>query len=68
MSEPVVAVAEDGTGRVWIVDDGTGKSWYRAGADVGWVDLNENFLDLDPRWHPEVAAMLLTVKALSKFL
>ena len=30
----------------------------------GAQDLAENFAEHDPRWHPEVAAMLLTVKGL----
>ena len=30
MSEkPLVLVADDGSGRVWIVEDGAGKAWFR---------------------------------------
>jgi hypothetical protein len=80
LEKPLVLVADDGSGRVWVVNDGEGKSWYKAGADAGWVPIKEakgiplaldlayNFASHDPRWHPEVAAMLLTLKALSKFL
>ena len=81
-TDPLVLVADDGTGRVWIVDDGEGKSWYKPGADAGWLpvvnngpaklpgpqDVYEHFASHDPRWEPEVAAMLLTVRSLAKYL
>ena len=58
-------VADDGSGRVWIVEDGAGKAWFRPGADADWVplkdaklpgaqDLYDHFASNDPTWHPEV--------------
>ena len=81
-ADVLVLVADDGSGRVWVVNDGEGKSWYKPGANEGWLpvvnngpaklpgaqDVYDNFAEHDPKWHPEAAAMLLTVKALSKFL
>ena len=37
LEKPLVLVADDGSGRVWVVNDGEGKSWYKTGADAGWV-------------------------------
>ena len=41
LEKPLVLVADDGSGRVWVVNDGEGKSWYKAGADAGWVPFKE---------------------------
>ena len=72
MSEkPLVLVADDGSGRVWIVED-AGKAWFRAGGpQIGSrsrmpncrepQDLYDHFASTDP----EVAEMLLTVRALA---
>ena len=73
MSEkPLVLVADDGSGRVWIVEDVSGKAWFRPGGAADWVplkdaklpraqDLYDHFASTDP----EVAEMLLTVRALA---
>ena len=70
MSEkPLVLVADDGSG--WIVED-AGKAWFRPGGAADWVplkdaklpsaqDLYDHFANNDP----EVAEMLLTVRALA---
>ena len=77
MSEkPLVLVADDGSGRVWIVEDGAGKAWFRPRAAADWVplkdaklagaqDLYDHFASNDPKWRPEAAEMLLTVRALA---
>ena len=81
-ADPLVLVADDGSGRVWVVNDGTGKSWYKPSSDRTWVawghvtaadipgaeDVAYNFAELNPKWHPEVAAMLVTVRSLAKHL
>ena len=42
MSEkPLVLVADDGSGRVWIVEDGAGKAWFRPRAAADWVPLKD---------------------------
>ena len=41
MSEkPLVLVADDGSGRVWIVED-AGKAWFRPGGAADWVPLKD---------------------------
>lgn len=37
--KPVIAVADDGSGRVWVVNDGTGRSWYKPGANESWLPV-----------------------------
>ena len=62
-ADVLVLVADDGSGRVWVVNDGEGKSWYKPGANEGWLpvvnngpaklpgaqDVYDNFAEHDPK-------------------
>ena len=79
---PIVQIAVDGSGRIFIMRNEPGASWYftplagwRTFVDVPMKDVppddgttRDRFVWHDERWWPDAAAALLMVKAIGKYL